>query len=136
MGRCALAPRPPQDNGRFATLTGIFSETGVSRGVSGGDPFVTVRKARAEAITRNPGLVSRYPVWIKLDIFVMREIIKSNPRVHRGLPPRLTAPRYAAIMITVEGTQRSRHVAPLSRICTSARRLCRLPCAVRLEATG
>jgi hypothetical protein len=37
MGRCALAPRPPQDNGRFATLTGIFSETGVSRGVSGGD---------------------------------------------------------------------------------------------------
>jgi hypothetical protein len=34
------------------------------------------------------------------------------------------------------GTQRSRHVAPLSRICTSARRLCRLPCAVRLEATG
>jgi len=40
MGRCALAPRPPQDNGRFATLTGIFSETGVSRGVSGGDPFV------------------------------------------------------------------------------------------------
>ena len=62
MGRCALAPRPPQDNGRFATLTGIFSETGVSRGVSGGDPFVTVRKARAEAraeaITRNPGLVT------------------------------------------------------------------------------
>ena len=37
MGRCALAPRPPQDDGRFATLTGIFSETGVSRGVSGGD---------------------------------------------------------------------------------------------------
>ena len=25
------------ENGRFATLTGIFSETGVSRGVSGGD---------------------------------------------------------------------------------------------------